>query len=259
MMPDNTKTMSAVVLAGRRNDGKLKDCATEEWEALIDIGGRPMVSYVLDALLSSSYVGHIFLVAPRDVFGQIYESDRVSVIEPGDSIVENCLKGCHATPEGGFVLISTSDLPFLSADVVDAFVRQCFEKDADFYYPAVLRDAVENRFPGVKRTFVSIKDGDFTGGNVFVARRSVIDTVASKAGAFIENRKSPIKQAGVLGWGFIIKLLLHTLTIDELERTITRSFGARAAAVVTSASEIGVDVDKPSDLALARSMLDQTA
>lgn len=244
--------VSAVVLAGRANTGKLQNCTPEEWEALIEVGGRPMLSWVIDALKGSRSIGGIFLVAPESPFAALYEGNSVQVVKPQDSMVRNALAGCHAAPDTEFILVATSDVPFITPDVVDRFIEQCLNTEADFYYPVVPREITEKRFPGVVRTYASLREGTFTGGNMVLIRKSLADLAAERANVFVENRKSPLKQAGLLGWSFVIKLLLRTLSIAELEHTISRYFGMRCRAVIAVDPEIGVDVDKPADLELAR-------
>jgi len=250
-MAHSVGMVSAVVLAGRANDGKLKDASPEPWEGLIEIGGKPMVAWVLEALLGSKQVGHVVMVAPRDPFA-VFERDRVSVIDPPGEVIDNALAGFRACPPGEFVLASTSDIPFVNPGVVDRFLQQCSEREGDFYYPVASKESTEKRFPGVKRTYVTIREGTFTGGNMFLVRRSKADTIASKTGKWVEYRKNPVKQAALLGWTFVMRLMLASLSIPELEKTISKYLGCQGRAVISHDPEIGTDVDKPSDLELAR-------
>jgi len=72
--------VDAVVLAGAANDGKLAMCDDAEYEALISIQGRPMVSYVLNTLRRCEQIGTIVLVCPKEVSESIDPiSDLVSV------------------------------------------------------------------------------------------------------------------------------------------------------------------------------------
>lgn len=254
MAPESQK-VNAVVLAGRANDGRLKECASEAWEALIDIGGRPMVSWLIESLLGSEHIGHVTLVAPKAVFEADFKSDRVSLVEPGDSMVGNAVIGAKASPPGDMVLLCTSDIPLVTSSMLDRFIEQCREKPGDFYYPVVPKEVAEKRFPEVKRTYATIREGTFTGGNIILVRSDKVEGAAERADRWVQYRKSPIKQASLLGWGFAIKLVLHTLTITELERTISNYFSFQARAIISNDPEIGVDVDKPSDLHLVRNAL----
>ena len=42
--------VDAVVLAGQANQGALRDVSSATNEALIEVAGRPMLQYVIDAL-----------------------------------------------------------------------------------------------------------------------------------------------------------------------------------------------------------------
>ncbi len=254
-MEDSLQSVSAVVLAGRENTSRLKDVTAEQWEALIDIGGQPMLSWVLNALKQSRSVGSITVVAPRQQFAPQYEGADVTVVEPRGTMIDNALEGCRAAPDTEFVLVATSDIPFITGPIVDRFVDLCLRERADFFYPILRKHETEQRFPGVKRTYATLKEGTFTGGNIGLIRKSMVWSAAAKANAFVENRKSPVKQAGLLGWSFVLKLLLKSLSLTELERTISRYLGLRGKAVILGDPEIGVDVDKPEDLELARRML----
>jgi GTP:adenosylcobinamide-phosphate guanylyltransferase len=243
--------VNAIVMAGRANDARLKDSSPEPWEGLIDIGGKPMVAWVLDALLGCPQVGQIAMVAPKAPFSA-FGGDRVTLVEPPGPMIENALAGIRACPPSEFILASTSDIPFVNSSIVERFLKQCSQREGDFYYPVASKESTEKRFPGVKRTYVTIREGTFTGGNMFLVRRSKSEIIAEKARKWVEYRKAPVKQAGLLGWMFVVKMVLGALTIPELEKSISSYLGCRGIAVISNDPEIGTDVDKPSDLELAR-------
>ncbi|NLM69130.1 MAG: hypothetical protein GX177_03905, partial [Firmicutes bacterium] len=49
--------VDAIVLAGAKNDGKLQEVSSCQYEALIKINDKPMLCYVINALKSSAYIG----------------------------------------------------------------------------------------------------------------------------------------------------------------------------------------------------------
>ncbi|MGB9866619.1 MAG: nucleotidyltransferase family protein [Bacillota bacterium] len=244
--------VDAIVLAGRRNDGKLKEAAPGcEWEALIDIGQKPMVSYVVEAL-QGAIDGRICIVGPRETQAVC---NGVYVVPPGPTLVDNILLGLEALPGSQWVLLATCDIPMLTARSVKDFLDRCFQVKADFYYPIVLKEDAESRYPGVKRTYVRTRDGTFTGGNLMLATPAVIRSCARQAEDFIRFRKSPVKLATLVGPVFLVKFAFNLLTVAELEHKISSMFNAVGRAVQTPYAEIGVDVDKPDDLELARSVI----
>ena len=65
------------------------------------------------------------------------------------------------------------------------------------------------------------------------------------------RRKKPWMLARILGLKFILKFLMGTLTIDELQERVEELFGVKARAIISSYPEIATDVDKDSDFELA--------
>lgn len=243
--------IDAVVLAGRANEGKLKDASPAQWEALIDIAGKPMLQYVLDALENASSVGEVIVVGPEDALSGVVNSTRTRFVPSGGDMLDNLSRGFSALPGREKVLVSTSDIPLITPGVVDGFINECGGLEADFYYPIIARHACEARYPGVKRTYAAMKDGQFTGGNMFIASLGKAASLRTTLEFLVNNRKKPLRMAAVLGVPFVIKLLLKRLSIREAEEKVLRLYGIKARAVRTSFPEIGVDVDKPLDLDLA--------
>ncbi len=104
--------VDAVVLAGAANDGKLAMCDDAEYEALISIQGRPMVSYVLNTLRRCEQIGTIVLVCPKEVSESIDPiSDLVSV-EARGALLENLGLGLAQLDPDKPALIVTGDVPF---------------------------------------------------------------------------------------------------------------------------------------------------
>ena len=59
----------------------------------------------------------------------------------------------------------------------------------------------------------------------------------------------------MLGLGFIFKFLFHCLTLDDVEKRGSLVVGFDGKAIVSSFAEVGMDVDKPEDFALAEKYL----
>ncbi len=247
--------VNAIVLAGRTTADALGEFTRASSKALVDINGKPMISYVLSALLSAPRVGQIVVVGPREELAPVVESDRVRVVEDAGSIIDNIRTGARQLPSGEKILIATSDIPMLTGPIVEGFIDLCLNRPADLYYPIVEKNVNEQKYPLVKRTYVSLQEGTFTGGNLFLVEPWIIEPVAPKVNAFIENRKNPIQLSRLLGLSFLVKLLLKLLTIPELEKKMGQLWGVRAVAINCPMPEIGIDVDKPNDLQLVRAAL----
>ncbi|MCL5040201.1 MAG: nucleotidyltransferase family protein [Firmicutes bacterium] len=247
--------VNAVVLAGRANDGRLKEYGPPESEALIDIAGKPMLQYVLDALRGSRGVERIMVIGPPQILSQAVSAPGVEFLPGGDSITDHVLIASRHLAQDKPILIVTSDIPLVTTEMIDRFLEAAGGLAADFCYPIARRQDNEARYPGVKRTYVSLRDGTFTGGNIFLVNPPVIERVIKKAEEFIRYRKSPVKLAGLLGWSFVLGLALKRLNIKQLEAKVSRLFNVKARAVLCPDPEVGLDVDKPSDLELVRRVL----
>lgn len=250
---------NAVVLAGSPNTGSLKECSRAKSEALIKIGSRHMVEYVVETLLQSKLIGDIVVVGPQKELGKALKHPRVIVAEGGNTAVESLQVGLRHIETSTPVLIATSDIPLLSVEAVDDFIGLCRARQADVYYPIVSREVIEKTYPDVERTYVSLQEGVFTGGNLFLVNPLVVDKCADLAQVIVNLRKSPFRLCQLMGLKFIIKFLLKKLSLSEVEEKVSELFEITAVAVISGYPEIGVDVDKPSDLAVVSACLGKTA
>ncbi len=250
---------NAVVLAGSPNTGPLKECSGARNEALITIGSRYMVEYVVETLLHSRFIENIVVVGPQKELVKILKHPRVIIAEGGDTAIESLQISLRNLQNNVPVLIATSDIPLLSVAAVEDFISLCQAKPADVYYPIVPRDIIKASFPDVERTYVSLQEGVYTGGNLFLINPSVVDKCADLAQIIVNLRKSPLRLCQLMGLKFVIKFLLKKLSLPEVEEKVSELLGVTGVAVISCYSEIGVDVDKPSDLAIVTACLAKTA
>lgn len=251
--------VDAIVLAGADNDGKLREVSSSPLEALIEIGGRPMAHHVLAALQAAGSIGRIVVVGPAGALADRLGGDGVEFAEPAGGIVENLEAGVAHLQPVGRVLLVTSDIPLVTAAIIDDFVRRCAEHEADLYYPLITREASEQQFPGIQRTYARLRDGTFTGGNCALLDPGILQKCRAAVQWAVEMRKKPWQISRVLGPLFTLKFLFGRLTVPDVERRISQVFGFRAKAVVSPYPEVGFDVDKPTDFALAQAVLAQRA
>jgi len=238
--------LDAIVIAGSRNDGPLRECSDQAYEAMIRIGDKPMVKYVVEALLESGVIGKIAVAGSR-VLTEVFPQPPVEVVEAESRIIDNAVKALAYVDNSRPVLIATCDIPLLTSGVVREFIGLCEGVKGDFLYPIIPMNVVNKRFPGIKRTSVQLKEGAFTGGNMFILNPHVVPRSAAKAQEFVNFRKSPVKLCRLLGLKFVLKLLFSRLSVPELEEKVSEVLGIKVKAVKSMAPEIGIDVDKASD------------
>ena len=248
--------VNVILLAGAANNGPLKDVSPVTNEALIDIGGKPMVQYVIDGLRQSKEVNRIAIVAPPGEIEPHVTGENLEFVPSAGHIIDNIVNAYRVLPKDDQLLIATCDIPLINGEIIDGLIALCRQTPADIYYPIVEKSVGEQKYPYVKRTYVSLKEGIFTGGNLFLVNPAVVEATAPKARAFLDFRKAPLKMVTLLGITFLLRyLLFHNLTLQELEKKISDMWGLRGAVVICPWPEVGIDVDKPSDLQLARAVL----
>ncbi|MCK4258663.1 MAG: nucleotidyltransferase family protein [Halanaerobiales bacterium] len=240
--------VDVVILAGAENKGLLRECSDSDYEALIEIKGVPMVKYVVQAALGAELVERVAVVGPVDILRPYLEEVDI-LVNSKAQIVENISAGIKALQSDRNILILTSDIPLIQSDTIDFFINQCNTREADCYYPIISKEANQSRFPGTQRTYARLRDGVYTGGNIFSIHPRVVDEATDFMRKLVTWRKNPLKLSQVFGLKFIFKFITGRLTISELEKRVHKITGFSAAALVCEYPEIGFDVDKPSDLA----------
>ena len=134
-------------------------------------------------------------------------------------------------------------------------MSRCSQEEADIIYPLVKKPLNELKFPGVKRTYVYLKEGVVTGGNIILINPQIVPRNAQKAEDLVLLRKSPLRLAKYIGFRYIFKYLLRNLSLKEAEARVNELFQIKGKAIIVPYPEIGIDVDKPSDLELVRKVL----
>jgi len=252
-------SVDVVVLAGGRNGADMKAATGVENRALTLLGGRTMLDYVTAALGGAMSVRDIHVV------GEVPAGPGYQVVKGGATLLDNLMAGLRAAENGGGgdrVLISTSDIPFLTPEAVEDFLSRATQSGADLCCSYVPVEMCSARFPDMKRTAVKLREGRMTLGNLMLVNPQFLLANQVLISRAYDARKSPVQVARLLGAGLLARLLLaqlfapSLLPISALESGVGRLLGgARAAGVRSEYPEIGTDVDKPADVAVARRLL----
>jgi len=246
--------VDAMVLAG--GEGAVID-PTVAIKGLVPVAGKPMIEWVVDAMRAAETIGEIAVVVPSAANLGVW-ADKVDRLVISDaSFIDNAIAGAQQFDGERHVLGTTGDLPALTPEAVDDFVRQSLEAGAEFSYPLVRAEEMEAQFPGSRRTYVKVAGGPVTGGNMVVCSADLLRRNHDIGQRLFETRKSPVAMARVIGIPFIFKYLTGRLRVDDVERKMGELLGARCAAIYTSHASIGADVDKPIDVVVAERVLYQ--
>jgi hypothetical protein len=196
---------------------------------------------VVEALRGAGCIQKIVVV------GSDPHRDDVTVAPQGDSFLGSLQNGVDAVNADRFFL-ATADIPFLTPESVAAFIAAVPEPEPDIAYSVVPRDVCEARFPGLKRTCVRLKDGEFTGGNIGLLRTAYIRERMPYLQQAYAARKRPLKLAAMIGPGLLARFIISlavpgSLSIAYVERKVERIIGGTLRAVPIPYAEVGTDID----------------
>jgi len=246
---------NALVLAGAKGKGPLEIAANVKNKALIMINDKPIIEYIIDALNNSKNIDKVLVVGPRDELYPYIGKKVQEILEPGNSILENMEIGLNYFNSENNLLLLASDIPLITSQAIDEFIKKCVEREAYVGYPIITKENIIKKYPETIRTYVNMKEGTFCGGNIAFFKPEVFFQKRELIKELYNNRKATWKYVKILGLKFILKFLFKTLTLDEIEKRLTKILGYKSIAVMVSYPEIMIDLDKPSDLEVIQKYL----
>ena len=249
--------INAVVLAGD-NKRDFVQLGVEN-KSLLPTNGKPMVEYVVDALRCSSLIGKISISGPEKLLKSVLGSKVDFYAGERESMFDNITAGIRPFAGEPAVLVVTSDIPMITGEMITDFIQCSLAQEGDFCYPIVEKQLNDMEFPGVERTYVRLKEGTFTGGNITLFNPAKWEQCEELVKSLIRFRKKPLKTAKLLGFKFLLGLLLGTLPINKVEERFGSLLQIDAAAISVNYPEIGNDVDKPSDLEMVKRYFESKA
>ncbi len=247
-----TRVTTAIVLGGGQAGDQLAAQFNVAVKALLPLNGEPMAASVLRTLRAGG-IQCIVYIGPTTP--QLESLIDIALPAIG-SMLENLRAGLAVVGNAPRVLVATADIPLLTI----AALQDVLERDpgVGLVYPVVPKSAAERTFPGGKRTYARVAEGTFTGGNLFLLEPGLVAAFLPRLEFVLNNRKNVPRLASMFGFSALIKLALGTLTIGELERTVSNILKVPARALITEHAEIGFDVDKPEDLELVKVKLSKS-
>lgn len=228
-------------------------------KAMIDIAGKPMIQWVLDALGEAKTIDNVIVVGLTEKSNIKYKKPLIFVPNQG-KMVENLRAGAKKLlaikPKEKYALFVSSDIPGIKGDMVDWVVNTAMETHEDVYYNVITRETMEKRYPDSKRTYTKLADMEVCGGDMNVGGLKLLTDDENDIWEKITNtRKSPLKQAALIGYGTALRLLFGKLSLKKAEESIMSRLGITGRAIICPYAEIGMDVDKLHQLELMRADL----
>ncbi|MBI4733073.1 MAG: nucleotidyltransferase family protein [Chloroflexi bacterium] len=226
-------------------------------KALLEVAGKPMVQWVLDALAAAKTIDNVIVVGLTEKAGLACKKPVHYISNQGrmlDNFRAGVRKSLDLGKKGKHVLFVSADIPAINGEMVDWVVNTAMKTDDDIYYNVIQREVMEKRFPESKRTYTRLKGMEVCGGDMNVARAKLV--VAEDESGLWEkisnSRKSPLKQAALIGFDTLFLLLFRQLTLEMAAEKITKKLNITGQVIVCPYAEVGMDVDKPHQLEIIR-------
>lgn len=247
--------MDAIIAAGGipQPGDPLYTYSKGDSKALIEIAGKPMLQWVLDALGDAKKVDNVIVIGLSPKSDLTCKKPLHYISNQGRmlaNIVAGVNKSLELNKKSEYVLIVSSDIPTLKSDMVDWLVKTAMQTRHDLYYGVCPREVMETRFPASKRTYTKLKDMEVCGADINVIHVSMATDHLDTWEQLIGNRKSPLRQAAVIGWDTLFQLFTRQFTLQGLVERASERIGINGRALIWRQAEPCMDVDKPHQLEL---------
>jgi GTP:adenosylcobinamide-phosphate guanylyltransferase len=227
-------------------------------KAMIPIGDKPMIQWVLDALSAAKTIQRIVLIGLANDIQVNYPRDLVRIEDQG-SMVENIIAGAQkllSFPDPSqYALIAASDVPTVTPEVIDWVSEQTVKLQKDLVYTVVSKPVMEKRFPESKRSYIPLKDISICGGDINAINLTKVNYDNPIYRKLIDARKNALRQASLLGFDTLLLILFRAITLEQTEKRVCKRLGVSGRVLPSPYAEIAMDVDKPGQLEILRNDL----
>ena len=243
--------VDALVSAGGRDTPKdlLYPLTRGQPKALLEIAGRPMIQWVLDALAGVEHIGRVTVVGLDSAEGLQCGDKPLAVVPDCGSLVDNISAGAkrmrELNPAVTHGLWVGADVPSVRAEHIHWLMDTCLATDHDVYYTIIEKETMVARFPESKRSYLKLKGHTFCGGDMHMFALRIFDNLHPVWEPLTAARKNAFMQAAIIGWEPLWLALIGQLTVARAEQFAQKRLSVKARAVVSPYAEMGMDVDKP--------------
>jgi CTP:molybdopterin cytidylyltransferase MocA len=247
--------LNAVVLAAGRSGSDFWEAFGTAHKCLIEVGGRPMISWVLDALRGARCIDRIVVVGPE---GPLRSAGvDVQLIHRDEGSYPDSLGAGVEAASGDKVLVIAADVPLLRPEGLDRYVTDCLRSGAELCFPVVSYEEMWARFPGARKTWYDLRDGRLTKGNAVLGPRDFFLSELDRIESLFKRRKKK-QWASLICQQFMRRLLARAASQAQVEAMLSSYLGVRLEAIPADPG-LAVDVDEVADVAFVDAVLRRRA
>jgi hypothetical protein len=224
-------------------------------KTLIEVAGKPMVQWVIDALDAAPSIGRIVVVGLEENSGLTSRKPLFFHPDQGGFFANvvagiSRLSSLESMAELGLGI--SGDIPGIRPEMVEWLAAEAASSSFDVQYLVVRREVVEARFPRSGRTFLSFRDGQYSGGSANVIALNKEIPLPRLWERLSRARKNPVRMAGIIGPRILFGFLFRTLTAEDVLSVFCRRFRITGRLLFSPYAELAMDIDKPHHLEILR-------
>jgi GTP:adenosylcobinamide-phosphate guanylyltransferase len=234
--------LRAVITAGGCVDGAFAAAIGTPEKALAPLGRGVLIDPVIAAIRGAG-IADIAVVAGSAVEAYLAPAG-VRLIAAAADGATNVRRGLDAWPTDD-LLFATSDLPFVDAAAVRAFLAA--SAGYDLTMPLAGASQYEAAYRDAPAHVTNLAGERVANGSVFYLSAAGCSAVRDVAGSFFDARKDLWRMARLLGPALLLRFALGRLRIADIERRAQRVLGVRVAVIRDAAPALCYDVDTLDD------------
>lgn len=251
---------TAILLAGSRPgaDPFAAKYGTD-LKALIPVGGMPMVTRPVTALLQSSEIDRVRVLAqqPERIAAALPVDDRLTV-EPSAATIAATLDAILSDPATRYpLLVTTADQALLDPSMIADFCAKA--AGADVAIGLVERAKLMARLPNTERTWLKFRGGAYSGANLFAFGSAKAAKAVALWRSVEQDRKKGWRMIAALGPAILTGAVLRLWTLDQTLSSVGRQLDLNIRKVELGNPLAAVDVDKPADHELVSAIIEGRA
>ncbi len=223
----------------------------------IPVGGIPMLQRVL-AALSAARVQQPVLVsiddesAGRNAAGPL--AGQVTFLRSATSAPASARAAAIAADHYP-LLVTTADHALLTPAMLADFQTRALASGADFVVGLATAEIILAAYPQTKRTFIRFGHDRVSGCNLFAVLNRNGLALFETWSQMEKDRKRPWKLVAAFGIRPLLMYVFGRLTLEGAFAQASKRLRVTIKPVLLPFAEAAIDVDKPSDHALAEAII----
>lgn len=239
-----------ITISGMKGEPAAKISSAEELPLeLIPVYGKPMISWVLEALRASRRVRGTTIVGSERLRKALdgYLKDTETFVVAGDKLTDRLAAGNKLLEDT--VLVIPPDLVLITPDGIDNLLEECAKaKNVDIFYPVLKKEVCVSKYPWEKRTYARFRRGVFTGAHIMVFGNGFLRDNYSKVESLYLSRKSPIKMIRLIGFRRTFRFLIGRLRLRDIVDAIEKRYECKAKYIITDDVDLATDISESSEM-----------